>query len=506
MKVRLLQGTFADDSTWRLITSIFAGLCLVISSAAKDIYVAQNNLGSGSGADASNALPLTWLNSSSNWGNGGGQVGPGDTVHLVGTFTTQVVVAGNGTTGSPVRILFESAAKLSAPTWPWSSNGAIYGNNRSYVVIDGGTNGKIECLSNGTLLANHVESGGVVFYGSHDIEVKNLTVTNLYVRVSGDDQTPSGECVSLTGGSNLSIHNCNLSDAHHAADIGSVSGDSTNYQIYSNSCWRCCVALQCTGDTFLLNGIYVHDNYVWNGTEFDNPGNTWHRDGYHSWGNNNGSLTNQYLYNNTIIYDGAASANISAFIYPEGGNQFDVWIYNNLLISTNGSAPGDGFIYFKAVTRPRVYNNTFFCASGGSALIVSSLTPRLCPSFKNNICIGFNQIFDYPNNSDYSDVDYNFYSTGSQFSFNSFSTYRSNTGQDAHSAYGNSPLLDRNWVPTALDTVAKDKGVSLASFFTTDKRGLSRPQGPAWDMGAYEFQNSATKPAPPQNLRILSGP
>ena len=39
---------------------------------------------------------------------------------------------------------------------------------------------------------------------------------------------------------------------------------------------------------------------------------------------------------------------------------------------------------------------------------------------------------------------------------------------------------------TATDTVAKDTGTALSSLFTTDLDGLSRPQGGAWDLGAYE--------------------
>jgi hypothetical protein len=55
------------------------------------------------------------------------------------------------------------------------------------------------------------------------------------------------------------------------------------------------------------------------------------------------------------------------------------------------------------------------------------------------------------------------------------------------------------------DTGAKDQGTSaLASVFTGDKDGNTRPVGPAWDIGAYEYGGSAptAKPAPPRNLRL----
>ena len=44
----------------------------------------------------------------------------------------------------------------------------------------------------------------------------------------------------------------------------------------------------------------------------------------------------------------------------------------------------------------------------------------------------------------------------------------------------------------------KDVGATIASF-SVDKNGISRPQGPAWDIGAFEFGN---EPASPRNLRI----
>jgi hypothetical protein len=60
------------------------------------------------------------------------------------------------------------------------------------------------------------------------------------------------------------------------------------------------------------------------------------------------------------------------------------------------------------------------------------------------------------------------------------------------------------------DTIAKDYGVSLASFFTTDKDGVTRPQGSAWDIGAYEYNSGSTSVAPsittqPQSLTVNQG-
>ncbi|HEV2437372.1 MAG TPA: hypothetical protein VG077_15380, partial [Verrucomicrobiae bacterium] len=62
-------------------------------ASAKNLYVAQVAQGAGTGQDAADAYPLSWLNSSANWGSGSSQFNPGDTVYLVGTINQQVVVA-----------------------------------------------------------------------------------------------------------------------------------------------------------------------------------------------------------------------------------------------------------------------------------------------------------------------------------------------------------------------------------------------------------------------------
>jgi hypothetical protein len=57
---------------------------------------------------------------------------------------------------------------------------------------------------------------------------------------------------------------------------------------------------------------------------------------------------------------------------------------------------------------------------------------------------------------------------------------------------------------TSADTAARDQGTNLSSYFSTDKDGVSRPQGSAWDIGAYEYVpgGDTTRPAVPTGLRV----
>ena len=127
---------------------VLAGIVANVAGAAENIYVTQSAAGSNTGVDAANAHSLSWVNDSSNWGAGADKVSPGDTVHLVGTFTSQLAVQTGGSAGNVITIYFEQNAKFSAATWP---NGAIRVAGKNYITIDGGSNGLIECTANGTI-------------------------------------------------------------------------------------------------------------------------------------------------------------------------------------------------------------------------------------------------------------------------------------------------------------------------------------------------------------------
>ncbi|HPL63708.1 MAG TPA: choice-of-anchor Q domain-containing protein [Syntrophales bacterium] len=62
-----------------------------------------------------------------------------------------------------------------------------------------------------------------------------------------------------------------------------------------------------------------------------------------------------------------------------------------------------------------------------------------------------------------------------------------------------------NYRLTASDTAARDQGTSMSSYFTSDREGIPRPVGSAWDIGAFEYRTGgggAANLSPPRNLRI----
>src|ERR1019366_4356515 len=136
--------------------TLVIGFFLVMASTAfaNNIYITQS--GSAAGSCTSSVQTPAFFNAAANWGSGASQIGPGTTVLLCGTFTgsagsTLLTFQGSGTSGSPITLKFDTNALLTAPYWAGGS-GAINVNSRSYVTIDGGTNGTIQNTANGTSL------------------------------------------------------------------------------------------------------------------------------------------------------------------------------------------------------------------------------------------------------------------------------------------------------------------------------------------------------------------
>lgn len=270
-----------------LIACAVNGLLFTPHLSAKDIYVSQ----SGSGTTNS----LAWANTGANWN--GTFIAPGDTLHLVGTFTNALQIQGSGTPGLPITIYFEPGTKFSKPSWgtisthavptqvQLLSDTAIYcvnGLGLHDVVIDGGVDGTIECLNNGNggTYTNHCS--GVWLYPLNNVEVKNLAVKNMCVYFGSDDwkpvypwftnnngttnftaqnvynnwPTPGAHTAyelpvvfrhppSATQGirmegpmTNCSIHNCFVDHAGNGLMIV-LSGTASNVQVYSNTLLHC---------------------------------------------------------------------------------------------------------------------------------------------------------------------------------------------------------------------------------------------------------------------------
>lgn len=476
------------------------------------IYISQT--GGGNGSSCQSPLTVSWFNTASNWGIGAGQIGQGDTVHLCGTISTGINVQGSGVAGSPITIYFEPNAKLSAPYWEkisWDRS-AVLIMNKNYVVLDGGTNGIVESTDNGTTRNYKYFQYSVWLYNCNNCEVKNLSVLGTYVRTPLSSDKMDGSAIYVSGNNNL-IHNNTVSESNNGIYYSYPGGASTaNVKIYDNKISRVSNGIafgsgntNAIADNVEIYGNDISDGYVWDGIFTGCTGDCWfHNDGIQLWAVHTGSkLTNLRIHDNYV--HGDMGKHITGWIFVEG-NIIMPLIYNNVLFSTGTSYPANGMIISVA---GYIMNNT----------IATFDKPGICINTKpgavvqNNILYNcYSSVAIYPSTTVTSVIDYNLYypaqtsfnnalinPVGGSFSFRStLAKWQADTGYDMYSSIANPQFVDvmsRNFRLSATSP-AINSGVSGAQYFNLDHDGVYRPQGGAWDIGAYESGQGVYVPVP----------
>jgi len=511
------QGKARARFLLRLALSLFAGIFAMFLSApssaaaASNIYISQN--GGGTGTSCSSASSVAWFNNSGNWGSGSAQIGPGTTVHLCGTFTgtagqTLLTFQGSGTSGSPITLLFESGANLTAPYWN-GTDGAIYVNGLSYITIDGGTNGTIQNTENGTGLAYEQPSAGVRVNNSSNVTIQNLTVANICQHTAVTDLTGciqggNGDGGILINGPapNLLVTKNTVHDSENCIFYGGANGD-TGVTISDNTVSRCNwgVGADQSGTS---SGFTVTGNDISQASNWDDANDgAFHHNGIMIFPQN-GDVMNNVVIANNYIHDINGHETAHIFLDPSGtGDLPGVRVYNNVLTTTTGGGPANAFITDGAgVSGALVFNNTI---SGAGAQGISG---QVSPTFKNNIITGMTTGISL--NSGYTNV-----TSGSNDLSGLINTVTAGIDLDASSITGN-PELTSNYM-LGPGSPAAGKGTNLTSLGITGLDtgapqyfGISyacgagcqvRPSTGPWDMGAY-YQGSVVgnQPSPPTGL------
>lgn len=497
--------------------SVAAFLLLAIgiaSASASDIYISQSGSGGGNGSSCSNAYPASFFNSSSNWGSAATQIGPGTTAHLCGTFGTSLTAQGSGASGNPVTILFEPGAKLSQAICN-AMTGCLSINGRSFIVVDGGSNGIIENTGNGTGLANHSNSRGISADNCDDCEIRNLEIRNIYVRTSssdtGFDQT-GVTCIHFSG-SNWKIHDNVMHDTGWCLNNFWQSGD-TNVRIYNNEIYNIDHAYAVAGTGGSASGFYFYNNHVHDFAKWDSGSNSFHHDGVHAYGVNGAKQTEVWIYNN--LFDGDIGANVTGYIFMEGGSGSGatpwsdgsgvVRIFNNVFSAPNRTVYG--IVQVHAGATAQVFNNT---VSGTSASTCVDLSNVSSISFENNIVQNCNTLVYLHDGAKLAAVDYNLYGNsgsnalvlnGNFLGLGSLSSWKSACNCDSHSLVSNivsNLLAPLTGGATGVGDGTNLSGVGIAAL-AKDKNGNSRPASPTpWDMGPFA-SGSSVGPQPPTGL------
>ena len=421
---------------------------LSMSVSAADRYIRTGASGSNNGDDWTNAytsLPSAYTR--------------GDTYYIAsGTYN------GNWSINSPE----------SGSTWTYIRKATVAGHGTGEGWNDSYAAG--QAVINGSLAINnsYIEVDGVTGSGNsgHGIKVNHSTCAN------------DGNVIHLeTGKSHIHLHHVEARGS--GFDYGATGCDG----LYQNN-------QIATGDVHVSyswihevtrNGVTLgnHQGTGWSdaslGFLFEN--NRLERTGgctdpdIHGQGVQAGYATTQsyHVYRNNVFIDILGSGNI---VYLDNTTNSNILIYNNIFTSNNRptywSSPGVIWTHSlgSTMTGMGIYNNTFY----NLRLAQIQIWPDGNNESRNNLWI----------NCDFT--------SGHTGVLSQYNAYYGNVGAGVPS--GETGQQDETSMPVvnaaAFDfrlvdgAKAMNTGASLSSYFTTDIAGTPRPQGAAWDIGAYE--------------------
>lgn len=519
-----------------------------------DFYITQTAAGADTGADAANAHSVAWLNTSGNWASTkvSDKIGPGDTVHLVGTITDQFVISASGQADSPITILFEPGAKMSAPYWP--TGGAISLARRAYITIDGGAtgtiggyagnpalaNGIIECTDNGTALGNQANCVAIASTESEHFTIKNLVISNIYVRTAGTQNDKFGVGISqqdtITNSYNCDgflVTNCVIHDAYIGINSDFLGG-ATDYEFSFVTAYNCNWGGTChdRNSASSIDNLSVHDCWFHDWSNWDAAGDaiSAHHNGWFTYAASGGTIYEVRYYNNVLGPNftnapGGYNASTSGlFLQANSGTVVGpVSVYNNIGLNLEGThGPSNGVIALSAHTAAdwRVNNNTFIGGNSSNAIMVSNIneTAEVSLTMRNNLFVGAQTAFTSlykggitvtaDHNAGYSMLDAAFkWDSGGTGGGISLAAWQAATGQDADFLTAD-PLLDTDTFALGAGSPAIGAGADLSAFFTTDAAGALRST--PWDIGAFRFGTAPESATPvitaqPESATVNAG-
>ncbi len=302
-------------------------------------------------------------------------------------------------------------------------------------------------------------------------------------------------------------------------------------------------------NAFYINGANVNDIIITNGRIFNIGSRGSYTYDAIAGGGSNQIIRGNIIYNicedaietggsnlvidNNEIYSLGWSTAVCAESHPDAlqlGNVTGLIFSNNYIhdLPSQSLYIGDWYVTIDIL----IYNNVFHHIPSGSGIIAIAKGSGYCKIYNNifydntgdglNIGTGFttidikNNIFYQTNTagittsgtvtSDYNDLYQSINLNGT--SYTSLAAWQAALGgcpgsdNDCNSVWEVDPVIvsleSKNFHLTAsTPSTIKDAGIYLSETFTTDKDGISRPQGSAWDIGAYEYVGSTPDTVPP---------
>jgi hypothetical protein len=460
---------------------------------------------------------------------------PGDINYICGTLTASgggslLAPKGNGSSGSPVSIIFDTGATMTAPYWSVTA-GAISLDGHSWYVVDGGTvcgrvgnastgsdvtcNGQIIATANGNLLANQQTTVGITGAGMSNVEIRNVGFINLFVHPTGGaelaDHTQQN-AIRFTGSNNL-IHNNYISNAGWALFTNFANGD-TGVQIYNNYIANMDHGVAYATENANTNATHllIYGNHFGSMVNWDGCSGNCHHDSVHLFvcdAGCTGSALTGAIYNN--LFSGDSGFSNTANIYYEG--TVHVHVFNNVVDnSCCGENMNNGAIEPGGTNNLTANNTVIGSGTGTQTTVLVEQGGGTGQRFQNNI-ITTGAGFWKPSDGTFTAISNNLYANGSSnywicnanfYDFTQLSSWTSGCS-DSGSTTVSSALLNSNYTLQA-SSAAKALGTNLTSLCTgddvplcTDAVGVPRPSTGTWDAGAIQY-SSGLQIKPPSNL------
>jgi hypothetical protein len=474
-------------------------------------------------------IGTSWANawtsfSSVVWGPSGVQAG--DTLYISGgstsqTYTESWSVGASGTAASPITIAVDASNPSHSGTviFDYAHLGETTGGVgirvlADYITFNGNVNGESHMeIRNLVNYRQRSTAVGINGYSVNGVTIQYVTFSNI------------GEAIWIHSSTGLDIHHNRFLQVRGdvAVGIGGATGAWDTNLVHDNEIellWNMSVPPGGSGVYVGPDGIQLgHGTSVFNNVirvkKTTLYTSTQHPDSI-QWGNSR----QVKIYNNDFINVGDSAIDLGGWSFDGTPVTFsDIWIYNNLFRITETIDSYPEFIRLYAspgtigsITNLKILNNTFVDHDAQYPVITFAYNGNPTATgveIKNNLWYNcgrgsqWQPVLSIPDSAGF---------TADSFSFDGNLYYhRANTphivfrdvdytasawvgafeprGTTAAPVFANyAPFAAGNDLHLqAGDAAARDGGVALNGYFNADKDGKSRPQGAAWDIGAYEY-------------------
>ena len=456
----------------------FVGLLLVGTVSATTYYVSTSSSGTGTGDSWANKKDFKTLNT--------GSLLPGDIVYIDGGTNGLIyerspfVIYSRGTSDKFIK--FTRGLEAGHNGQPTFRTNSTY--TGSSILLEGAQYVEISGLK---VLVNRSALGGITLTYRWNTNPK---IWSHHINIINNDiEYASGTGIHLAEASDIKIlHNriyTGVIDTTSRSDAIWAGLTLTNLEVANN---YFLVQNRATGSTAhkdfmqlnnLSGTIKIHHNYIRATTD-------WYQGVYSEFSVGDTEL---WIYNNIIDFTGTDKP--GSMINVDGKNgMLSMYVYNNILIGTGQNNIGlykMGNIYFKN-------NLVKLGLDTGYHIELSMLNNNY-----NNAHFDYNQ-YDIPSLSSGVPAGWTAW-RGSAYGYQDqhSEVLQNPTNEIKLFSFVNAPSLDPEGYRLASGSSGIDEGTSVSGV-VVDFVATSRPQGSAWDVGAYEFVSSTAPSYHPADL------